>query len=87
VAVGSGIGVADIEPAHTPQGSQLPGAPNHPSKQAVAGDGPWQTDGNDRCVATSGSSVAASSRKRRIRTRAASSGTSVCKWRCNHPLV
>src|SRR5215467_13395292 len=31
VAVGSGIGVADIEPTHTPQGSQLPGAPNHSS--------------------------------------------------------
>jgi hypothetical protein len=33
----------------------------------------WQTDGNDKCVATSDSRLAASSRRRATRTRAASS--------------
>src|SRR5215471_4811689 len=58
------------------QYSQGPGTQRKTSPSTAT----WQTDGNDRCVATSDSRFAASSRRRRTRTRAASSGS------CSKPL-
>src|SRR6266481_2227321 len=58
------------------QYSQGPGTQRKTSPSTAT----WQTDGNDRCVATSDSRFAASSRKRLTRTRAASSGS------CSKPL-
>src|SRR6201982_3329584 len=58
------------------QYSQGPGTQRKTSPSTAT----WQTDGNDRGVATSESRFAASSRKRLTRTRAASSGS------CSKPL-
>src|SRR5262249_18845303 len=58
------------------QYSQGPGTQRKTSPSTAT----WQTDGNDRWVATSDSRFAASSRRRRTRTRAASSGS------CSKPL-
>src|SRR5262245_21399787 len=58
------------------QYSQGPGTQRKTSPSIAT----WQTDGNDRWVATSDSRFAASSRRRRSRTRAASSGS------CSKPL-